>query len=361
MSQGPGVAVVGTGFGCLTHVRALRGAGWDVRALVGRDPGRTAARAARAGIAVAATSLAEALALPGVEAVTVATPPHTHAELVHEALAAGRHVLCEKPFARDAAEARTLLAAAEKAGVVHLLGTEFRWSRGQAAATRAVRGGVIGRPVLALFVLEIPLLADPGAEVPEWWSDGSQGGGWLGAHASHVIDQVRTMLGEFTGVSASLVNVTERAWSAEDTYTVHFRLDSGVSGVLQSSASDRGPLTMLSRVVGSDGSLWLEGDTVKVADAAGTRVLEAPDDLDYGPPEPPAPDQLVTAYDLLHATGIDVGPYTQLMKAFRTLVQGGEVATDPAPATFADGVASMEVLDAVRRAAASGGWEPVGR
>src|SRR5437588_199584 len=72
------VAVVGTGFGCLTHVRALRNAGFDVVALVGRDPAKTKSRAERFAIAEAATSL-EAV-LDKVDAVTIATPPHTHAD-----------------------------------------------------------------------------------------------------------------------------------------------------------------------------------------------------------------------------------------------------------------------------------------
>src|SRR5438132_3983026 len=113
----PGVVVVGTSFGCLTHVRALRAAGFDVVALVGRDPEKTAMRAKRFEVSNGLTSLSDALKLPSVDAVTVATPPHTHAPIVLEAVAAGKHVVCEKPFARDAAEARTMLEAAEKAGV----------------------------------------------------------------------------------------------------------------------------------------------------------------------------------------------------------------------------------------------------
>jgi len=350
---------VGTGFGCLTHVRALRAAGFEVRALVGRDGVRTAARAERWAVPLALTSLDEALALPGVEAVTVATPPDTHGALVARVVAAGKHVLCEKPFARDAAEARRMLEAAEEAGVVHLLGAEFRWATGQALAARAIADGAIGEPRLALLVLEIPLLADPGAEVPDWWSDRARGGGWLGAHASHGIDQVRSTLGEFAGVSAGLPSVTVRDWTAEDSYLVHFRLRNGTEGVLQSSAADRGPLVMLTRFIGTSGTLWLEGDRVKVSDATGTRTLEVPADLRRDPPEPPPSDLLVTAYDLLHATGIDLGPYTALARAFRALIAGDEVPADPRPATFADGVALTEVLDAIRRSAETGGWEAV--
>ena len=137
-----------------------------MHALVGRDPEKTAERAARFDVPHALTDLADALALPGVDAVAIATPPHTHAAIALEAIAAGKHVLCEKPFARDADEARRMLDAAEAAGVVHLLGTEFRWASGQASMARVVARGEIGTPKLATFLLHIPMLADPAGEVP---------------------------------------------------------------------------------------------------------------------------------------------------------------------------------------------------
>ena len=351
-----GVAVVGTGFGCLTHVRTLRAAGLDVVALVGRDPDKTAARAARFEIPHACTAFDDALALDGVDAVTIATPPHTHADLVLQAVAAGKHVVCEKPFARDAAEARTMLDAAEAAGVVHLLGTEFRFATGQALARRAVADGAIGEPRLALVLLHLPLLADPKAEVPDWWRDADQGGGWLGAQGSHVVDQVRDLFGPIAGVSAALPLVSQHpGWTAEDTFSIRFRSESGVDGVVQSSAGDFGPFLVATRIVGTEGTLWVEGDTVQVAGASGTRALDVPDDLAPIPPDPPPADLMVTTYDWLHSTGIDFGPYTRLFSVFRSLVLGEPVPSDPRPATFADGVAGMAVLDAVRRSAADGG------
>ena len=104
MSGGPmnGAVVVGTGFGCITHVRALRAAGFEVVALVGRDPDKTAERARLFDIPVSLTSVDEALLLDGVGAVTIATPPHTHAAIALAAIAAGKSIICEKPFARDA-------------------------------------------------------------------------------------------------------------------------------------------------------------------------------------------------------------------------------------------------------------------
>ncbi|HEX4489895.1 MAG TPA: Gfo/Idh/MocA family oxidoreductase [Acidimicrobiia bacterium] len=353
-----GVAVVGTGFGCLTHARALRAAGFDVVALVGRDPEKTAARAARFEIPNACTALADALALPGVDAVTIATPPYTHAPIAHEAIAAGRHVLCEKPFTRDAPEARGLLAAAEVAGVVHLLGAEMRFTPGQALLARTVTDGVIGAPRIATFLMHIPLLADASSAVPAWWSDADAGGGWLGAHAPHVVDQIATTVGRITGVSATLSHVVDRAWTAEDGYVVHFRTDSVAgpcAGVLQAVAADRGPMLFVTRVVGALGTAWSEGDRVQVQDANGVREIPTPDDLRVEPPQPPPSDLLVTEYDMLHSFGIDYGPYVRLCEHFLARIEGRDAPPGAAPATFVDGVAGMAVLDAVRASDAAGG------
>lgn len=350
-----GVAVVGTGFGCLTHVRALRAAGFDVHAVVGRDPDKTAERAKRFGIAHACTAMPEALALEDVDAVSIATPPHTHAALALEAIAAGKHVLCEKPFTRDATEARGLLDAAERAGIVHLLGAEMRFTPGQAVLARTVRDGAVGDARLATFLMHIPLLVDAASEVPAWWSDAAAGGGWLGAHAPHVIDQVGTTVGEIVGVSASLPRIVERPWTVEDSYLVHFRTAEGAVGVMQSVAADRGPMLFATRIVGTLGTAWAEGDRVRVADSSGTREVALPDELRVASPEPPPADLLVTAYDRLHSFGIDYGPYVRLGEHFLARIERRPPPAGAEPATFADGVANMAVLDAIRASDAAGG------
>ena len=350
-----GAIVVGTGFGCFTHVRALRAAGFDVLALVGRDPAKTARRAEAVHVPRACTSLAEALALSGVDAVTIATPPHSHAPLVLEAIAEGKHVLCEKPFARDAIEARALLAAAEQARVVHMLGTEFRFDTGQALLARAVHEGAVGDPRLALFVLHVPVLSGRDADVPAWWADATQGGGWLGAHGSQVIDQIRVTLGEFDVVTASLLQLAHlaRPMTADVGFVVHFRLKSGVTGVMQSAAADRGPFLIETRVVGTHGTAWIVGlgDEVWVADARGARQLPIPDDLRTAPPSAPPGEILTTTYERMIGHGLDLGPYTRLAEHFRARIERTAAPPAPQPATFVDGVADMTVLDAMRRSA----------
>jgi predicted dehydrogenase len=350
--------VVGTGFGCITHVRALQAAGIHVSALVGRDPAKTEERAKLFGIPYGLTSVEEALTLDNVDAVTIATPPYTHADIALAAIDAGKHVICEKPFARDAAEARAVLAAAKSAGVVHLLGCEFRWDAGQATLARAVAGGEVGEPRLATFMLHVPLLADATAQVPEWWADDRQGGGWLGAHGSQIIDQIRVTLGEFESVSASLPHVAERDMTAEDGFVVHFRMQSGAVGTLQSTSGDWGPPIVITRVVGSKGTGWIEGvgSTVKVADRAGTRVIPVSDDLPTSV-GPPLPEGLVTTtYERMISHGMDFGPFTRLAEILRSRIEGRPPPPGPSPATFEDGVVQMAVLDAIRQSAADREW-----
>jgi predicted dehydrogenase len=356
-----GVAVVGTGFGCYTHVRALRASGFDVLALVGRDPAKTAERARLFEVPRALPSLRDALAVPGVEAVTIATPPATHAELALETIAAGRHLVCEKPFTATLEEARAVLAAAEAAGIVHVLGTEFRWDPGQAGLARVVREGAIGAPRMATWLMHVPVLADPGSVVPAWWADAASRGGWMWAHGSQLIDQIRVTLGEFEGVSAHVVHVVDRpAMSADDGFVVHFRMRNGAVGVMQSTAGDWGVMVE-TRVTGSRGAAWIEGvgATVKVAGPDGVTTAPVAEGLS-AVAAPALPEGAVTTtYERMITFGVEYGPYTHLTAAFRDLMAGRDV-TGPAPATFVDGVAQMAVLEAIMESASDDGrWTHV--
>ena len=147
----------------------------------------------------------------------------------------------------------------------------------------------------------------------------------------------------------------ERGWTSEDCYVVQFRTAGGAVGVMQSVASDRGPMLIATRVVGTLGTAWAEGNRIRVADANGTREIAMPDELRVAPPEPPPADLLLTAYDKLHAFGIDYGPYVRLGEHFLARIDGRTPPAGPQPATFVDGLANMAVMDAIRASAAAGG------
>jgi predicted dehydrogenase len=351
--------VVGTSFGARVHVPALRAAGIEVAALVGRDPQRTGARAAALGIGIAATRLSDALDRAGdARLVTVATPPDSHVEPVLEAIAAGAHVLCEKPFALTAADAASMAEAAERAGVVALLGCEFRWAADEALAARVIRSGALGEPRVATMIQHSSLVATGlhGAFNEEWWFDAARGGGILNAGGIHYIDRFRTWLGEIVAVSARLQVAGPRSpEAAEDTYTVQLRFASGCTGLIQHCAAARGAPTRLCRVIGDRGSVWLEGGQVWLAGDAPPRPLDIPGDL--GLPDPPAASD-----DPKHAfTAIELPPYTRLAERWRDLIEGRPVdPAAPATPTFADGLHDQLVIAAVRASsAADGAWVDV--
>ncbi len=344
-----GAIVVGTGFGARVHVPALRAAGFDVVGMVGRDAERTARRAARAGVDRVVTSLGDALAVDAVELVSIAVPPAAHAPLVLEACSAGRHVICEKPFALDSREAEQMVAAAEDAGVAAFVGHEFRWSPERALAARAITEGAIGEPQLASLVQFVPLVADPAARVPDWWFDAATGGGWLGASGSHVVDQVRTWLGEIATVNAALPTVGPHH-GAEDSFVVRLTTRAGAEVVLQQTAASWTPVVVgLSVVAGTRGTLEIDGSRVLVSDRDGRRELGLPDDLAL--PVPPA-----ISDDPRHRyTHLELGPYTRFCEAVRAVVEQRTPATRVPVPTFGDGLACMRVLDAVRQSAARAG------
>lgn len=342
-SAAPRALVVGTGFGCRIHVPALRAAGFEVVGLVGSDAQRTRQRADSVAVPQAFTDLNQAIEVSQAVAVTIASPPHTHAELTLTALAHGCHVICEKPMANSLDEARAMLQAAEQAGVTHLIGNQFRWSPERATVARALAAGRLGEPRFLSMINYMPLLADPNKSMPPWWFDAASGGGWLGAHGSHIIDQVRSWLGDFASVSAALPIVSAREGVAEDSYVLRFRMRNGVEGVIQQTAGAWGPIADMTRIAGTEGSLWIDQGVVHYAHSGGSEELPVSDDL------------LLPADTNSANTHMNPGPYIRLCEVLRAGVEGRPYSSAVAPPTFQDGLACMEVLEAIRKSAAEGG------
>lgn len=338
--------VVGTGFGCRVHVPALRAAGFEVVGLVGTRPDKLERKADDAGIPAFFTDLDEAIERTGAQLVTIASTPSSHAPLAMTAIARGCHVLCEKPFALNAAEGAALLEAAEKAGVVHMIAHEFRWLPERALFGHAIADGLIGEPRLLVMDQFIPFCADPEARLLGWWFDEASGGGWLGAGGSHLLDQIRAWLGEFDSVSARLLTVSDRTDVADDSYSLRFRLASGLEGSMQQSAGAWGPPATLVRCAGSKGTVWIEAGKVMLADKSGARELEVPQDLRLPSVEAPASGR---------AASFELAPFTRLCEALHAEITGGAASTSVAIPTFADGLAGIRVMDAIRASSARGG------
>lgn len=364
-----GAVVVGTGFGLFTHVRALRDAGFEVKAIVGRNLARTQERAAPLGIPLATDRLAHALEDPAIRLVTVATPPHAHYPIVMEAIAAGRAIVCEKPFASDLAQAREMLDAADAAGIVHMLGAEFRFDTAQALLRRVILDGTIGDPLHFLRIYHQPGMQDPSEKLADWWEDAAQGGGFLGAFGSHMIDQIRSMLGEIVAVSGVLQTLApgRPTMTADDCYSVQFETASGAKGLIAATMSAPGPLVMATKVAGTKGGAWIQsgasfGDPEEVWVETGGQVrqIAIPDELVNPAPTPfPIGELVQTEQDRWHTQGFDVAPYARLFAEMKASIEGHEPAIPERAGDFRDAAAGQAVLDAVRKSAAERRWVEV--
>ncbi len=347
------IAVVGTGFGARIQVPGFRATGrFDVVTLVGRDRERTRTAAARLGVAPCA-SLDEALAVPDLDAVSIATPPATHAPLAVAAARAGKHVLCEKPFARSCAEGESMCEAVRAAGVVGMVDFEFRFQPARAMLARLIERGALGEPRLLTAVDTLPLYVAPYKTPPSWWYDADAGGGWLGASGSHLLDATRTWLGDVRALSA--VVDTLGPGTADDTYALLLRMTSGARAVLHQSAAVMGPRFQALRLAGAEATAWIdEAWELWIAGRAGDPERVAiPDDL--APPEVTIPE---------HAgpfAARELPSFVRLADAFADAITGSPLRPgSPRPATFDDGLACQRLMDAARAASRSHAWIEIG-
>src|SRR5438067_3232422 len=133
------------------------------------------------------------IARDDLDLVSIVTPVVTHCEMTLAALAHGKAVLCEKPMAMNADEARRMTDAAREAGVLALIDHELRFLPGRLKMRELLQNGEIGK----VKHVKLTFRADSRADITRpwnWWSDIKQGGGTLGAIGSHVIDGFRWLL-----------------------------------------------------------------------------------------------------------------------------------------------------------------------
>ncbi len=193
--------VVAVGAGWVTvhrHLPAIRAtANLNLAGIVDRQGERAEAAARRAGVP-SATELSDP-ALGDFDTVTIGTAPPTHGPLVREALGLGKHVLVEKPFAMDVAEADGLVALAAERGRILAVVHNFQFARSVAAARRHVERGTYGalRGVVGLQ------LSNDRRRLPPWYRE--LPGGLFYDEAPHLFYLVRAFLGNATVREASFI------------------------------------------------------------------------------------------------------------------------------------------------------------
>ncbi|MGL6278175.1 MAG: Gfo/Idh/MocA family protein [Gaiella sp.] len=356
--------VVGTGFVGAVHVQALRALGVEVAAIVGSSP----ARAAASGLAPVVASLDELLADPAIDVVHLTTPNHLHHPQVKQVLAAGKHVVCEKPLALTSDESAELLELAQASGLVHCTNFNLRFFPLVHEARARVRAGELGE----VWNVHGGYLQDWLLYPTDWnWRLEPDKGGALraiGDIGSHWMDMAQFVsgqrivelcadlattipvrqrpLGEVqTFTSADDVERVDAPMATEDLGHVLVRFDGGARGafkVSQVSAGRRNHLHF--EVDGSAGALAWDA--------------ERHEELWLGHRDGPngllQRNAALMHDDAARRTGLPAGhaegwveTFRELYRAVYAAVGAGAMPTEPDFPTFADGHAANVLGDAI--------------
>ena len=177
-----------------------------------------------------AASYAEILADSAVDAVVIATPTQTHADLAVAASRAGKHVFCEKPISLDRAASVRAIEAAQAAGVAFQVGFHRRFDPDWAAVAERIRAGELGD--VYLFRTSLRDMAPPPAEYL------ARSGGFFVDVTIHDLDTARWMVGEVVEVSAFGTALSDPVFAQVgdiDTAVVVLRFAGGALGVIDNS------------------------------------------------------------------------------------------------------------------------------
>ncbi|AXK47189.1 Gfo/Idh/MocA family oxidoreductase [Brachybacterium saurashtrense] len=275
----------------------------------------------------------------GVDAVTITTPPATRRDLVMEAIAAGVHVVADKPFAPSAAVAREMAEAARAAGVQLSVFHNRRFD----ADLRTLRGvldsGALGElwRVHSRFDLDQPELLEAGEH-----------GGLLRDLGTHLVDQMMWLLGPVRAVSARLDHVELAEGRTDAAFALTLQHADGVTSCTSSTKLNHLHERTL-RAYGSAGSYTATSTDVQAeAIAAGKRPVQDPENWGYEAPERWGTLHTAEGHEPVPSAQ---GSYTAFYEQFAAACAGRGAAPSPA----SEGIAVLEVLDAARRSDENGG------
>ena len=352
------IGVIGAGFARTTQIPGFKNCA-DARivAIASAHREHAAAVAREFDIPNVESDWRALVARDDIDLVSIVTPVVTHYEMTMAALDTGKAVLCEKPMAMNAGEARRMTDRAREAGVLALIDHELRFLPGRVMMRELLRRGEIGRIWHARLGFRSGQRADPNREW-NWWSDEKQGGGALGAIGSHVIDAFRWILDtEVSEVVAQLsTHVPERkdetgktrAVTTDDEANLLVRfadgeLTEGATGNASMSMVQAGASAHLIEIFGSRGALKCDGNgylwRAQSGDSDWTSVETERGELAPG-----------------MAEGSWSRGFTAFSKKIVAALRNGETSVAEA-ATFEDGYRTQLVLDASRRSHEKGCWE----
>jgi predicted dehydrogenase len=328
-----------------------------VVALCDSNTGVLQRASSQTGVTQAFVRYEDLLARPDVNAVIIATPNFVHAPIALAAIAAGKHVLCEKPIAMNHAEAMKMLQAAEKAGVRHMTAFTYRFVPAMRYMAHLVKSGFVGQP----YHFRSCRLQDWGTRSVGWRQVSKlAGSGELGDMLSHRIDFAHLLVGPITRLVADLRRFHDvrdgQPSDLEDWVAILAEFSAHqATGVLESSkvASGRGEggrSQDYCEVAGSEGSVVYQLERpmevqMSKRGESGLRAVPVPSEFQKWPGSPRDPQagdpQIVFRYDQ------DV----EFIHAIRD--------QRPCSPSFRDGAQTQAVMDAAVLSANKKRWVEV--
>ncbi|TXK18748.1 Gfo/Idh/MocA family protein [Homoserinibacter sp. GY 40078] len=356
MTHRPGVALIGAGFMGEVHARAARAAGLTVVGIAASTPVRSTAAAARLGIDTAYPDAAAALADDRVSIVHVLTPNASHHELASAALAAGKHVVCEKPLATNVADAADLVQRADASGLVAAVPFVYRFH----PMAREMRARVASGATGTIASVQGAYLQDwlLGSDDDNWRVDPAAGGASraFGDIGSHLCDLLEFTTGDriarLQAITRTVIGErpTSGAVTTEDLVGVLAQLEGGaVASLLVSQVAPGRKNGLVLELHGSAESLRFEQENPELL-WIGRRegsVLQPRDPAALSP-------------DAARLSVLPAGHPLGYQDAFTAFVCDVAAAvngdTPDGLPLFADGERAARITDAVLASAGSGEW-----
>ena len=354
------IGIIGTGFARSTQIPAFKNCeGARVVAIASGHKENAEEVAREFGIENVEDDWRGVVARDDVDLVSIVTPVITHCEMTLAALDQGKAVLCEKPMAMNAVEARRMADLAREKGVLALIDHELRFLPGRIQAREILRRGDIGK----IKHVQLTFRTDSRADVNRpwnWWSDVKKGGGALGAIGSHVVDGFRWLLDvEVAEAFANLAtHIRERKDEAGEMREV--TTDDEVNLLLRFIDNDliEGAMANVSLSMVEAGK---PEHRVEIFGARGALMIEEGGELwqsEVGEGK----------WRRIEVDAVQVAPgmrdsgwargFTVFSQKIVDALREGKTTVEGA-ATFEDGYRTQLVLDAGRKANESGCWEKI--
>jgi predicted dehydrogenase len=336
MSEVKSVAVIGCNIG-RSHILegyAPRPERWRLAAVCDLNQERLDKVADEFGVESRTRSFDDLVGRADIDVIDICTPPATHFELVTRALAAGKHVVCEKPLVGSLRDVDRLLKAEAESGRILMPVFQYRYGDGAQKAKRIIDAGIAGKPYLGTVETHWKRTAAY-YEVPWRGKWETELGGVLMTHAIHIHDMLTYLMGPVSKLFAR-VATRVNAIEVEDCVAASLEM---ASGALVASSATLGSQSEISRL-----RLCFENVTFESGGAA------------YSPgDEPwtiqPANDEVAARIEALLADYQPVGRrFLGQMDAFHEALNG----RGPVPVTIADARRALELATAFYHSAQTG-------